>query len=153
MEENGKYLRLLGRIGLLFLVFITSIAIVMYALKYFFGLLDLMPGFSLLFALLIICVPAVIFLTVYYIYYHHTKGHPSKGIRLFSTILFAIATCFWLYFWVLDFIIFFTKQFRDIKYYNTYNLAFLSANIGLIFFVGILQALTTKKEVHWMDKE
>ena len=152
MEENGKYLRLLGRIGLMFVVFIATLTILMYALKYFFGILDMMPWFSLMFALFIICVPAVIFMTVYYIYYH-TKGHPSKPVRIFSNIVFAVMLAAWAFYWIWDFIIFFQKQFRDIQHYNTYNLAFLSANIGVIFLVGIVQALTTKKEVNWMDRE
>ena len=152
MEENGKYLRLLGRIGLAFVIFIASIAIIMYALKYFFGMLDMMPWFSVLFALFIICVPALIFITVYYVFYFHTKGHPSKGVRIFSNIIFAFILLAWGYYWVLDFIIFFQKQYREIQHYNTYNLAFLSANVGIIFFIGIVQALTSKKEVDWMER-
>jgi hypothetical protein len=153
MEENGKYLRLLGRIGLLFIVFIVSLFILIYGLKYFFGLVDSMSWFSLFFALFVICVPALIFITVYIIYYNHTKGHHNKAVRIFSTAVFAIILCFWVYFLVLDIILFATKQYRDIQHYNTYNLAFLSANVGIIFFIGILQALTTKKEVHWMDRD
>jgi hypothetical protein len=153
MEENGKYLRLLGRIGLLFLVFMLSLSILIYGLKYFFTIVDSMSWFSLFFALFVICVPSLIFITVYFIYYNHTKGHPSKGVRIFSNAVFAVILCSWIYFLVLDIILFSTKQYRDIQHYNTYNLAFLSANVGMIFFIGIVQALTTKKEVHWMDKE
>jgi hypothetical protein len=153
MEENGKYLRLLGRIGLLFLVFIGALFVLIYGMKYFFGIVDSMSWFSLFFALFVICVPSLIFITVYIIYYNHTKGHPSKGVRIFSNIVFAIVLCSWSYFLVLDIILFSTKQYRDIEHYNTYNLAFLSANVGIIFFIGIVQALTTKKEVHWMDRD
>ncbi len=153
MEENGKYLRLLGRLGLAFLVFMVSLFLLIYGLKYFFRILDSMSWFSLFFALFVICVPSLIFVTVYFIYYNHTKGHPNKAVRLFSNTVFALLLCSWFYFLVLDIILFSTKQYRDIEHYNTYNLAFLSANVGIIFFIGIVQALTTKKEVHWMDKE
>ena len=153
MEENGKYLRLLGRIGLMFIVFIGTLTVLMYALKYFFGILDMMPWFSLLYVLFIICVPALIFITIYYIYYNQTKGHPSKRVRIFSNILFAVMFAAWAFYWTWDFFIFFQKQYREIQHYNSYNLAFLSANIGIIFFIGIVQALTTKKEVDWMERE
>lgn len=153
MEENGKYLRLLGRIGLMFIIFFVSLYILIYGLRGFFGLVDSMPWFSLFFALFVICVPSLIFITVYIIYYYHTKGHPSKAVRIFSYAVFAIVLCSWVYFLLLDIILFSTKQYRDIQHYNTYNLAFLSANVGIIFFIGIVQALTTKKEEHWMDRE
>lgn len=152
MEENGKYLRLLGRIGLAFIILVVTLFIIIYGLRFFFGVVDSMSWFSLFFALFIICVPATIFITVYFIYYNHTKGHPSKGVRIFSNSVFAVILCSWIYFLVLDIILFSTKQYRDIQHYNTYNLAFLSANVGIIFFIGIVQALTTKKEEHWMDR-
>ena len=53
---------------------------------------------------------------------------------------------------ITDLITFFKSHYRDIAHYNSYNLAFLAANVGVIFFVGILQALTSSKEVDWMDR-
>ncbi len=153
MQEEGKYLRLLGRIGLAFILFIASLFLIMYSLKFFFGILDKMPWFSLMFALFIICVPATVFVTVYVIYFFHTKGHPSKSVRIFSNIVFALILSAWAYFWILDFIMFFKHQYREIAHYNTYNLAFLAANVGIIFFIGIVQALTVKKEVDWMERK
>ena len=52
-----------------------------------------------------------------------------------------------------DLMIFFKHHYNGISEYNCYNLAFLSANIFVIFFVGIVQALSTKKEVEWMERE
>jgi hypothetical protein len=153
MEENGKYLRLIGRIGLLFITFFVALFILIYTLRFLFGVLDFVPWFSLLFALFIICVPVAIFLTVYYIFYHHTKGHVSKATRIFSYVVFAVMSAMWLYFIVLDFGIFYKYQHRDIAHYNTYNIAFLAGNVGVIFFIGMIQALTTQKEVDWMDRK
>jgi hypothetical protein len=152
MEENGKYLRLLGRIGLVFVIFIAALFAIMYGLRFLFGVLDFMPWFSMMFALFIICVPAAIFITVYILYYFHTKGHHSKSVRIFSNTIFALVLLAWAYFWVYDFTIFIKHQYRDIAHYNTYNIAFLAANVGLIFFIGIVQALSSKKEVDWMER-
>ncbi|MEN9964637.1 MAG: hypothetical protein RL582_1732, partial [Bacteroidota bacterium] len=35
---------------------------------------------------------------------------------------------------------------------ETYNLIPLFSTVALIFFMGVLQALTTEKEKDWMDK-
>ncbi len=152
MDENGKYLRLFATIFFTFIGFVVALLLVMLGLRLLFGILDYIPWFSLMFTLFIICVPAVLFITVYLIYFKHTKGHPSAAVRKFSYVLFTIAIGFWVFFWIKDLIIFFKHHTNGIDAYNIYNLAFLSANVGLIFFIGIVQALTTNKEVDWMER-
>jgi amino acid transporter len=152
MNDGDKYVRLFGTILFTFIGFIVALALLILGLRFIFGVLDYMPWFSVLFTLLIVCVPAVLFITVYIIYIKHTKPHSSKAAKVFSYIVFAIALAAWLYYWVQDFIIFFKHHYNSIAEYNCYNLAFLSANVGLIFLVGIVQALSTKKEVDWMEK-
>lgn len=152
MNDTDKYIRLFGTILLTFVGFIIALALVILGLRSIFGVLDYMPWFSVLFTLIIICVPAVLFITVYLIYVRHTKPHPSKAAKIFSYIIFTIALAAWLYFWVLDFITFFKHHYNNIDAYHCYNLAFLSANVFFIFLVGIVQALSTKKEVDWMEK-
>ncbi len=152
MEDNGKYIRLFGTIFFTFIGFVVVMLLLMLGLRLIFGILDFIPWFSLFFTLLIICVPAIIFITVYFIYFKHSKGHASAPVKLFSNLMFAIAVGFWIYFWVTDIFIFFKHHYNGIDSYHTYNLAFLAANVGLIFFIGIVQALTTKKEVDWMER-
>ena len=123
MEDNGKYLRLFGTLFFVFIGFIATLFIVMYGLKLMFGVLDAIPWFSAMFTLFVICVPAVLFLTVYFIYFKQTKTHFSKAVRFFSYAVFTLACASWLYNWVLDFIIFFTKHYNSIAEYNCYNLA------------------------------
>jgi hypothetical protein len=153
MKEDGKYIRLFGTIFFSFIGFIAAFALLMVGLKYTFRILDHIPWFSLMFTLFIICVPAVLFITVYLIYIVHTKPHPSKVAKIFSYILFAVALASWAYYWFLDFVIFFKYHHNSIGQYNCYNLAFLAGNVGLIFFVGIIQALSSKKEVGWMERQ
>ena len=153
MDDNGKYIRLFGTLFFTFIGFILTLFLIMFGLKVLFGVLNTIPWFSAMFTLLIVCVPAVLFITVYLIYFKQTKTHFSAAVRYFSYAVFTIAITSWLYFWVLDFIIFFKMHYNGISEYNCYNLAFLSANVFAIFFVGIVQALKAKKEVNWMDRE
>jgi chromate transport protein ChrA len=152
MKEDGKYIRLFGTIFFSFIGFIAAFALLMVGLKYTFRILDHIPWFSLMFTLFIICVPAVLFITVYLIYIQHTKPHTSKSAKIFSYIIFAIALAAWIYYWFLDFIIFFKHHYSSIGEYHCYNLAFLAGNVGILFLVGIVQALSTKKELGWMEK-
>jgi hypothetical protein len=152
MSNTDKYIRLFGTILFAFVGFIILLGLVLLGLKYFFRVLDHISWFSTMFSLFIMCVPAVLFITVYLIYIKHTKPHPSKAAKIFSYIIFAIALSAWAIFWVQDFIIFAKHQYNTIDKYNCYNLAFLSANVGVIFLVGIVQALSTNKEVDWMEK-
>lgn len=153
MNDNGKYLRLFGTLFFTFIGFIVALVLIMLGLRLLFGVLNYIPWFSVMFTLSIVCMPAVLFLTVYGIYFKQTKGHFSAAVRYFSYTVFTIAVAAWLYFWVQDFIIFFTHHYNGISEYNCYNLAFLSANIFAIFFVGIVQALKAKKEIPWMERE
>ncbi len=152
MEENGKYIRLFGTIFFSFIGFIVANILILVSLKLLFGLLDKIPLVNLLFTLFVVSVPAVLFTTVYCIYFKHTIPHPSKIVRFFSYTIFTIALAAWLYFFVADLIRFFKFHYSSIAQYNTYNLAFLAANVLVIFFIGIVQALTVYKEPNWLDK-
>ena len=152
MNNKGKFIRLFGTIFFCFLLFILAIVILLVSLKYIFGVLDHIPWFSMMFTLFIICVPAVLFITVYSIYTKRTLTHPSKKARIFSYLIFTLALLCWGYFWVIDIITFFKYHYNSIDRYQCFNLAFLSANIGVIFLVGIVQALSTAKELDWMEK-
>jgi hypothetical protein len=144
MTDTDKYIRLFGTIFFTFVGFIVALGLLILGLRTIFGVLDYMPWFSIMFTLFIICVPAVLFITVYIIYVKHTKPHPSKAVKIFSHSIFIIALGAWLYFWI--------HHYASIGEYHCYNLAFLAANVFIIFLVGIIQALSTKKEVDWMEK-
>lgn len=153
MEENGKYLRLFGTMFFMFIGFILAIILILVGLKFFFGLLSYIPGVVHLFTLFIICVPAVLFISVYLIFFKRTATHPSRPARIFSYILFTLALAAWAFFFVSDLIIFFRHLYTTVGEYMSYNLIFLAANVFLIFLVGIIQALTVKKEPDWLDRK
>ena len=153
MDDNGKYLRLFGTMFLMFIGFILTIIIILLALKFFFGLLSYIPGVVHLFTLFIICVPAALFITVYLIFFRRTRSHPSAPVRIVSYILFTIALAAWVFFFVKDIILFFKHLYTTVGEYVSYDLFFLSGNVFLIFLVGIIQALTVKKEPDWLERK
>ncbi len=152
MEDNGKYLRLFGTIFFSFIGFIVALIIVLFAFRVFFGLLSYVPWTTYIFILFIISVPAALFISVYIIYYYRTRSHPSAGARWFSYILFAIALAAWGFSFISDMVTFFQHHYAAISYYMSYDMIFLIANVACLFFVGMVQALATKKEPGWMDR-
>ena len=58
----------------------------------------------------------------------------------------------WIGLLVLDFINFLKNGYPDIDKYFSYQILVLSSSVAVIFFIGILQALTTAKEKDWMEK-
>lgn len=152
MDDNGKYLRLFGTLFFTFLGFIAALILLMLGLRFFFGMLSYLPGSVHIFMLLIICVPAALFISVYLIYFKRTRYHPSAPARIFSYIIFVTALAAWIFFFVRDLIIFFTHFYTTVGEYMSYDLAFLAANVFLIFLAGIIQALTSEKEVDWMER-
>ena len=152
MEDNGKYLRLFGTLFFTFIGFILAIVLLLLGLKFFFGMLSYIPGVVNIFTLFIICVPAALFISVYAIFFKRTRSHPSAPARIISYILFTIALAAWIFFFVKDMIIFFKHFYTSVGEYMSYDMIFLSANVFLIFLVGIIQAFTVKKEVDWMER-
>lgn len=153
MEDTlSKYLRLLGNILLTFIVFLISLSALLLILKLVFGLLDNISWFSYLYTILILLVPAMLFTSVYFVFYKRTKFHPSKPVRGFSYFIFILAMLSWLIFLVMDIKTYSFRQYSDIGKYNSYDTIYLTANVTLIFLVGIIQALTTAKEKDWMEK-
>ncbi|MEY4703299.1 MAG: hypothetical protein RIR96_1196, partial [Bacteroidota bacterium] len=99
-----------------------------------------------------LCIPPVLFCTVFYIFFKRTGSHPSKPVRLFSKSVFILAIAYWLFLLGTDLVFFLKNGYGELGKYETYNLIPLFSTVALIFFMGVLQALTTEKEKDWMDK-
>lgn len=153
MEDSfAKYLRLFGSILLSFLAFVGILAFLLLAAKLFFGVLSYIPWINYLYIILILMFPTALFLTAYFIFWKRTKKHPSTPVRLISYFLFCAAIVSWIWFFVLDLRLFFKYNFNSIDRFHTYNLLFLFINVACIFFVGVMQALSTEKEKDWMER-
>ena len=142
MGDNGKYLRLFGTLFFSFIGFIVAAALVLLALRVFFGMLSYIPGVTGFFTLLIISVPAALFISVYLIYFYRTRTHPSKAARIISCCIFTAALAAWAYFFVSDIFLFFKYHYNAIADYHSFGMIFLASNVAAIFLVGVLQALT-----------
>jgi hypothetical protein len=152
-QQHDRYVRLFLGIFFSFIGFFALLFGIMYGFKYMFKALDSISWFRLLFTFFIIIVPASIFLTAFSVYAKRTTTHPSKAIKIISYLLFgAIAIC-WFYCLFMDLNTFFKKYSPDINKYLSYNLGFLFANVVLILFVGVVQALGAAKEESWVEKQ
>jgi glucan phosphoethanolaminetransferase (alkaline phosphatase superfamily) len=153
MEDRfSKYFHLTFNLFFTFLAFIVSLLLLMFGLRYAFGLLDYIPWFVYLFVILIILVPATLFITIFTIYIKRTKTHPSAAVRYISQGFFAVALLCWAAAFVMDMITFFKTGSRAIDSYYSYNIFLLAASVAGIFIIGVIQALTYEKEKDWMEK-
>ena len=152
-DRHGNYIRLFGTLFFTFIGFIIAVMLVLLGLRGLFGLLSFIPGLVNIFTLFIISVPAALFISVYIIYIRRTASHPSPPVRIISYILFAAALIAWVYFFITDLVIYFKHYYTAVAEYMSYDLIFLVTNVFSIFFVGIIQALTAKKEVDWFDRK
>jgi phosphoglycerol transferase MdoB-like AlkP superfamily enzyme len=153
MEDNlSKYLRLFGNIFFTFVGFLVAFVLVFLALRFTVGWLDRIPWFAYFYMLLILFLPAALFVSVFVIYFLKTKSHPSKSVRIFSQIIFIAFILGWGVSFVLDILGFYKNQSSDIDHYYSYGLWWLVANVASIFLIGIVQALSTEKEKDWLEK-
>ena len=152
-DQYGKYVRLAGTLFFTFLGFILVAILVMLGLRFFFGLLSYIPGITSAFTFFIISVPAALFISINLIYIRRTKTHPSLPVRMISYFLFTVALAAWAYFFTKDLVLFFKHFSATVGSYMSYDMIFLSANVLCIFVVGIIQALSLKKEPDWMDRK
>jgi hypothetical protein len=95
--------------------------------------------------------PAV-FMSVYFIFFKRTKNHPVAAVRIISKIFFVAGFLISLAVLVYDMRSFFTKYSTDIAGYMGLSLTYLAGNVAMLFLIAIIQALTTSKEVDWMDR-
>jgi hypothetical protein len=153
MEDTlSKYLRLFGNILLTFIIFLVFLFGLLLMLKLAFGLLDHISWFSYLYTVFILLLPVVLFSSVYFIFFKRTKYHPSKAVRGVSYFIFSAAILSWLVFLAMDIKTYSIRQYAEIGKYISYDTIYLTANVAVIFLVGIIQALTTAKEKDWMEK-
>ena len=152
MEDKFiRYTKLYFIILLMFLAVPLIIALLVWTFWGFSKLISYGPA-EFIFELLMITMPSAVFSSAYLIFFKRTKKHPVPAVRVFSMILFVIGIATCLFLLVTDIIYFFKKTGVDISNYKCFSLAFLAGNVGTLFFVAIVQAFTTNKEVDWIEK-
>lgn len=150
--KSARFLQLLALIGSVFVGVLVSLLLILVIFRFMMAALDQIPWLTYIYMGVMLCIPPVLFSTVFYIFFKRTGSHPSKPVRLFSKSVFLLAIVYWMYLLITDFIFFLQNGYGELGKYGTYNLIPLFATVALIFFMGVLQALTTEKEVDWMEK-
>jgi hypothetical protein len=150
-DKFVKYSKLYLYIFLSIFAVLLGVALI---ISVFYGISKIISSgpVDILFELIVITVPATIFCTAYIIFFKRTKYHPSKPVKYISYVLFVLALCYCLFGLGWSIQNYFTVKSHSIAEYHTFSLLFLAGNVGLLFFIGIMQALTTEKEVDWMDR-
>lgn len=151
-NQGGRFLRLFGNIFFSFLGVLLAVALVMLLLRLISTGFDAIPWFTYFYMCMILLIPPSLFGTVYFIFFKKTSLHPAAAVKYISYVLFIAGLLSWLTVLIVDFKEFFTNHYPDIDRYHGYNLLFLFIHVAVIFFTGVMQALTTEKEKDWMEK-
>ena len=146
-----KYSKLYALIFLMFLSVPVMLGLIVAA---FYGISKLVSSSiaDITFGLGVVTLAPALFSAVYVIFFKRTKKHPVAAVRIISKILFVAGILISLVVLVIDMISFFTKFNTDITGYHGLSLTYLAGNVAVLFLIAIVQALTTKKEVDWMDR-
>lgn len=151
-NDPGKYVQLMGTIMLSALGFALAMTLVFLLMRLFFEALKFLPWLDYLYVAFIICVPAAIFFTAYLIFFKKSLHLSNTFIKYFSLTLFVIMLTAWLAFFMTDLVSFIRFQYTNISEYYSFNILFLFANVLVIFFVGVMQALAAPPEKDWMER-
>ena len=152
MEDRfSRYSKLYVLIFLLFLSVPVVFGLVIGAM-YGFSKLVSSSVVDVLFELVVISIPPAVFATAYYIFIRRTKKHPSVPVKMISQLLFILGFCYCIVIMAISILDYFKVKPHDITGYASFSLLFLAGNIGLLFFLAIVQAFTTKKEEDWMER-
>ncbi len=155
MDDNArgaKYIRLFGSIFFSFIGFLLLLALLIVAVRVFFGILDYIPFTKYLYMMLIIMFPAAFFITLALYYWKRTKTFPVKWAKNLSIIFFIAILVAWSIALVVDCATYFQFGYSAIGKYWSYSLAYLASSVGLIFFIGGMQALALPEEEDWYKK-
>lgn len=140
---------------LIFLLFLSVPVILGLIIAVFYGFSKLISSSvaDVAFGLCMVTLAPAILSSVYVIFFKRSKSHPVAAVKILSQIIFVAGIAISAAVLIRDMIAFFTKFNIDIDGYYGLGLAYLASNVGVLFFIAIIQAFTTKKEVDWMDRK
>lgn len=152
MEDRFvKYSKLYA---LIFLLFLSVPVLLGLVVVLFYGISRLISSsyVDIAFGLCVISMTPALFSTAYLIFLKRTKTHPARWVRSLSILLFIVGISVSGLVLVVDMISFFRQFKTDIAAYRSFSLVYTAGNVGALFLIAIIQALTTSKEVDWMDR-
>ena len=151
-NDSGKYVKLFGLLMVTFFSFILALVLFFLFMRFIFGLLPYISWIEYLYMVVIIAVPATLFITIFWIFFARTKKFNPKFLRYIFLSIFVALMITWVALFISDIISFFKFEKTDIKDYVSFNMYFLSINVAIIFIIGIIQALAAPKKEEWFDK-
>ncbi|MEO6488516.1 MAG: hypothetical protein ABIO04_01140 [Ferruginibacter sp.] len=151
-DRFGKYLRLFGTLFFSLIGLILALILILLGIKFLFGLVSNVTWITYAYMIFILLIPAALFIACYIVYFKRTSTHPNTAVRWISYTIFSLALISWITFICLDAVTFYKHTYTAIGMYRSYDMIFLAINVAIFFIVGVIQALTTKKEVDWMDR-
>ena len=149
-EKIGRYIRLFANIFFSFVFLLLFLVAIFFLIKYVFGFLDSFSFTEIFFRSVMILAPGIFFLSVVLYYWKRTRKVLAPVARYISFIIFAVMLAAWVYSMISDMIIFSKHGYDDIKRYFSFSLTMLAGSIGLIFLVGMIQALAEPEEEDWL---
>ena len=152
MDDSGKFVKLFWILFFTVIGFVISLLLLFLLMRLFFGLLGYLPWMVYVYTIFILTVPTAIFLSAFIIFLRRTKSHVSKIARFVSYTVFLVFILLWITAFGFDVKTFITKARTEIEFYYTWNMIFLASSVACLFLIGVLQALTAKKEEDWLDK-
>lgn len=159
-DSFAKFLKISGIVLLLFIGIAGLVAGLFFVLgKYVLGFAGRYAWFDYTLIILMLGVPAFIFLIGYPIFFIRTKKHRFAWVRWISYTLFTAGILSSIGFWAWDiYELFkmknsvFAYKLHTVSFYHSYSELFIGSNVACFFLVGVLQAFTNAKEPNWMDK-
>lgn len=151
-SDPNKGISLSFTLMLAVLGFLGVLVAFFFLMRLIFGLMNFMPWLDYVFAVLTVCVPAVVFIVAYSIFFVRSKKYIIKSISYISMFILAALTAGWCYILVHDLIHFFETEKVTIQTYLSYSKIVLTVSVATIFILGLVQALALPKEDDWMVK-
>jgi hypothetical protein len=153
MEDKlSRFIKLFGLLLMSFLLVIAFLVLIMLGLRLFFDQVGNMPWMTWSYRMLILSLPTAVMTTAYVIFIRRTGDHPSSFVRWISYFLIGAAALWMLISFAMDVVAFVREPVNTITSFLSYNKYLLAGHVSLLFFTGVLQALTTEKEKDWMDR-
>ena len=151
-NDPGKYIKLFGIIMISFFSFLVALVLLFLFMKLVFGILPYLSWLVYVYMVIIIVVPATLFITIFLIFFARTKKFNPKYLRYIFLSLFILLIATWAIVFVTDIYNFIKFEKTDIKDYLSFNMYLLFGNVAIIFLIGIIQALSAPKRQEWSDK-
>lgn len=151
-SKASNLILIFGSIFLSVVGSLLALGIIFFLIRIFFGVLSYLPWITYLYMVMILLFPSTLFISVYVIFLKRTLKYHAKTIKWISISLFVAAILTWIAVVISDFSLYLQYGRTEIANYYSFNIVFLFGNVVIIFFTGIMQALSMPTEKDWLEK-